>query len=95
MGALVPAEELRATYIPAGCGLQKDAQCESGKLSFICGKMSTAAGETAPQTALRDCSKEVVRGRSIYMILVKGEFSAIKCLFYKRFSISHEELMSP
>ena len=57
--------------------------------------MSTAAGETAPQTALRNCSKEVVRGRSIYIILVKGEFSAIKCLFYKRFSISHEELMSP
>ena len=33
-------------------------------------------------------------GRSIYEILVKGEFSAIKHSSYKRFSASHEELMS-
>ena len=46
--------------------------------------MRTAAWETAPQLAMRDC----------YMILVKAEFSAIKGLFYKRFFISHEELMS-
>ena len=57
--------------------------------------MSTAAGEIAPQIPLRNCSKVVVRGGSIYMILVKEEFSAIKCLFYKRFSINHEELISP
>ena len=29
-------------------------------------------------------------GRSIYKILVKGEFNAIKCLLYKRFSASHQ-----
>ena len=35
-------------------------------------------------------------GRSIYKILVKGEFSAIKHSFYKRFSASQEEeLTSP
>ena len=34
------------------------------------------------------------RGRSIYMISVKGEFSAIKHVFYKRFSASHEKLSS-
>ena len=33
--------------------------------------------------------------KSRYKILVKGEFNAIKCLLYKRFSASHEELMSP
>ena len=27
--------------------------------------------------------------------MVKGEFSAVKPLFYKRFSVSHKELMSP
>ena len=27
-------------------------------------------------------------GKSIYKILVKGEFNAIKCLLYKRFSAS-------
>ena len=32
--------------------------------------------------------------RSIYKILVKGEFSAIKHLLYKRFSASQEELMT-
>ena len=58
--------------------------------------MRTAAQDTAPQIALRDCSKEAVReGQSIDKILVKGEFSAIQHSFYKRFSASHEELMSP
>ena len=33
-------------------------------------------------------------GRSVYKILVKAAFSAIKHLLYKRFSASHEELMS-
>ena len=55
--------------------------------------MRTAAPETAAQPALRNCSKVVVGERSMYMILVKGEFSAIKCLFYKWFSASYEELM--
>ena len=34
-------------------------------------------------------------GWSVYKILLKREFSAIKCLFYKRFFASHKELMSP
>ena len=34
-------------------------------------------------------------GWSIYKILVKDEFNAIKLLFYKRFFTIHEELMSP
>ena len=32
--------------------------------------------------------------RSIYKISVKGEFSAIKHLLYKRFSANQEEMMS-
>ena len=63
-------------------------------VSFIWCKMRTAAWETAPQRALRNCSREVVGGRSIY-ILVKEEFNAISCFLYKRFYASHEELMSP
>ena len=35
-------------------------QCERCELSFIWGKMRTVAWETAPQIALRDCSKEAV-----------------------------------
>ena len=36
--------------------------------------MRTAAQETAPPIALRDCSKEVEGKDSIYVILVKGEY---------------------
>ena len=39
---------------------KKDAQLESCELSFIWGKMRTAAREAAPQIALRDCSKAAV-----------------------------------
>ena len=37
-----------------------DAQFERCELSFILGKMSTAAQETASQRTLRNCSKETV-----------------------------------
>ena len=57
---------------------------------MIWAKMRTAAQETTPQILLQTRSG----GRSIYKILVKGEFSAIKCFLYKRFSASQEELMS-
>ena len=35
------------------------------------------------------------KGRSIYKVLVKGEFNTIKHLFCKRFFVGHEDLMSP
>ena len=34
-------------------------------------------------------------GRSIYKVLMKGEFNTIKHSFYKSFFVSHEDLMSP
>ena len=34
-------------------------------------------------------------GESIYKVLVKGEFNAMKHSFYKRLFVSHEDLMSP
>ena len=40
--------------------LKINAQCESLKLSFLGGTMKTAAQETVPQRALRNCSKEGV-----------------------------------
>ena len=42
------------------CRLKKDAQLESCELSFIWGKIRTAAWEAASQIALRDCSKAAV-----------------------------------
>ena len=74
---------------------EKDAQRENCELSFIWSKMRTAAWEDC----IPDSSEKLKwfqRGsgrRSIYMILLKGEFSAIKHLFYKRFSASPKELM--
>ena len=46
--------------------VKKDAQLESRELSFTWDKMRTATWDTAPQIALRDCSKEVV-GESWYV----------------------------
>ena len=41
--------------------LSTEKRCtESCVLSFIWGKMKTAAQETAPQIALRNCSEELV-----------------------------------
>ena len=54
--------------------------------------MKTAVWETAPQIVLRNCSNQVVE--EVDIILVKGEFSAIKHSFYKRFSARSKELMS-
>ena len=45
---------------------KKDVQLENCELSFIWGKMRTAAQEAASQTALRDCSKAAA-GESQYM----------------------------
>ena len=33
-------------------------------------------------------------GNSIYKVLVKGKFKTMKHLFYKRFFVSHKNLMS-
>ena len=77
------------------CQLKKqDVQLESCELSFIWGKMRTAAWETAPQTALRNRAEEAVGEVNGYDV-GEGEFSVIRSLFHKRFSASHKELMSP
>lgn len=50
----------------------KNIQLESCELSFI-----TAAWETAPQLALRDCSED-----SIYVILVKVKYMQLSTYFF-------------
>ena len=63
--------------------------------------MRTAAWETAPQIALRNCSKEVGGKDSIYVILVKGEYMQLSTYFFlqvfvslMKFSANHKELSS-
>ena len=66
---------------------EKNAQCESGGLSFIWGNMRTAAWEIAPQIALRNCSKEVGEAGkiSIHMIFDEGEYVQSSTYFSRRF----------
>ena len=53
----------------------------------------------SPEDSASDSSERLLQKgsgeRSTYKILMKGEFNAIKHLLYKRFSVSHMELMSP
>ena len=80
----------------------KRAWHESCELSFIWGKMRTIARETAFQTALRNCSKEVGGKVSIHVILVKAEYMQLSTYFLQKVSAgvvkvtaSHEEQTSP
>ena len=59
----------------------KNVQLESCELSFIWGKVRNAAGEAAlqiPERLLQSGSG----GKSIYKVLVKGDFNAMKHSFY-------------
>ena len=63
-------------------------------------KLSLGQYEThSPGDSTTDNSEKLLQrgsgGKSIYKILVKGEFDVIKHLSYKRFSASYKELMSP
>ena len=50
--------------------------------------MRTVAWETAPQIALRNCSKEVEGMDSIYVILVKGEYVQARAYFVESLLVS-------
>ena len=74
---------------------KKDVQLESCEVSFMWGNMRTVAQEAPSQIALRDRSKAAVGESQYIRFLVKGEFNTMKQSFYKRFFVSHENLMSP
>ena len=61
---------------------------KSYELNFIGGRMRTTGQQTAPQIALRNCSI-VVGARSVFMILVKGEFMQSSTYLTERFSAGH------
>ena len=56
--------------------------------------MRTAAWVTAPQIALRNCSKEVGR-KSIYVILVKVEYMPSRTYFFCRMFLLVKRKSSP
>ena len=55
--------------------------------------MKTTAPDTASQMALRNCSKEVRKTVSIYVILVRG-VHVIRLAFQQKVAASHEEKKS-
>ena len=68
---------------------------------FIGGKIRTAARETAPQVALRNCSEEAARKDRIYLDFGYERVHAIKLIFFQelsaswmKLSTSHEEQLS-
>ena len=82
-------------FIVNTCQLKRDAQRESCELSFTGGTIRTAARETAPQRALREetaSKREWGKSTYQYTILLKRE---LKHFFYRRFSASHEDMISP
>ena len=52
-----------------------------------------------PGDSISDSSESLLQsgsgGKSIYKVLVTGEFNIMKHSIYKRFFVSHEGLMSP
>ena len=72
---------------------KKYAQFENCKLYLVQNEDCSLGGN------ISDSSERVLQsgcgGKSIYKVLVKGEFDTMKHSFYKRFFVSHEDLMSP
>ena len=76
------------------CQLRKNAQLESFVLFYLGQNEDSSLGDSTSNSSERLLQRGS-GGSSGCKILVKEEFSASKHLLYKRFSVSHEELMSP
>ena len=64
---------------------KKHVQLESCELSFIWGKMRTAALGGSISESSERLLQSGSGGRSIHKVLVKGEFHTMKYPFYKKF----------
>ena len=85
-GYIIPLiVSLSYKYIGNIVNFKKSAQCESCELSFIWGKMRTAAQETASQIALRNYLKEARGKVSIYEIMVRVEYMQSSTYSFRRF----------
>ena len=76
------------------CRLKKDVQLESCELFYWGQNEDCSLGGS-----ISDSSERLLQsgngGKSIYKVLVKGEFNTMKHSVYKRFFVSCEDLMSP
>ena len=75
-------------------GLKKDVQLESCELSFIWGQNE----DCSPGVSISERSERLLPSgsgrRSIYKVLVNGEFNIMKHSFYKKLFVSHKDLIS-
>ena len=79
------SEKLIPTILGKGLLTKKDVQLESCELSFIWGKMRTAAREAASQIALRNCSKGEVGERQYIRFWCRGSSIPRSTQFTKGF----------
>ena len=70
---------------PLPLGPKKDTPSESCELGFIWGKMRTAARETAPRIALRDCSEKTVGEGQYRRFWLRGSSAQSSAYFTKGF----------
>ena len=76
------------------CWLKKRWTTWEFRVKFCLGQNEDCLGGSISESSER-LLQGSSGGRPICNVLVKGEFSAIKYSFYKRFFVSHEDLMSP
>ena len=67
--------------------------------SSVQGVLQTRTLEWVAISFSKDSSERVLQsgsgGKTIYKVLVKGEFNTMKHSFYKRLFVGHEDLISP
>ena len=71
-----------------GRGKNKNTQYETHQSNIIWNKIKIIVWETAPQVALRNCSKD---GQYMYVILLNGEYMQSSTNFLQKFSAIHKE----
>ena len=84
----------KSAFLSPHCQLFKNVLHESSELNFIWGKMRTTAWETAPQIALRNCSKEAIGKGQYIRDFGEGGVHTIKHIILQ-ISTSHSEQSPP
>ena len=85
---LVESSQRKEVHSGSLCGrhnYQLKKKMYNLRVKFYLGQNEDCSLGSSIKIALRDCSKEAVGEKSIHKVLVKGEFNAMKHLFYKRF----------
>ena len=80
-----PSLSLSVLVLLLSCRFEKKKNYTMCEFSFIWGQMRTAAQETAPQIALRNCFTEAEGKVRMYVILVQGNTCSQVHIFLEDF----------